>query len=223
MDLCFTNASETARFWDTYLDTNPWDEDPPYASLDGFHVGMIMPDLLHVLNLGVGRDLTGAILTILIKENHIFDGATINEKLATATVSLRNFARREQLPLRIKKLTKKKLNWGRFAELRSGSGYDIAVIGKWLQDVRTGHDNIYPQFCTLLWALNGAMEIMYSGPWYLTEGDRSRIRTLGSVFMRVYLKLATEALSQNKFLWKCRPKLHLLHHIFRCHQRITPP
>ena len=75
---------------------------------------------------------------------------------------------------------------------------------------------------TILHLTLGTMEIMYSGPWYLTEGDRSRIRTLGSVFMRVYLKLATEALSQNKFLWKCRPKLHLLHHIFRCHQRKNP-
>ena len=64
---------------------------------------MIMPDLLHVLNLGVGRDLCGAILKTLVKENHVFDGATIDEKLATATVSLRNFARAHALPLRMKK------------------------------------------------------------------------------------------------------------------------
>ena len=185
---------------------------------------MIMPDLLHVLNLGVGRDLCGAILKTLVKENHVFDGATIDEKLATATVSLRNFARAHALPLRMKKLSKKKLNWGsnRYAELRSGSGYDVSVVARWLQDVLAGHDNIYPEFCTLLWALNSSMEIMYSGSWYLTEQDRSRIRTLGSVLMRVYLRLANDALSQNKFLWKCRPKLHLLHHIFRCHRKVNP-
>ena len=121
-------------------------------------------------------------------------------------------------------VSKKKLNWGsnRYAELRSGSGYDVSVVARWLQDVLAGHDNIYPEFCTLLWALNSSMEIMYSGSWYLTEQDRSRIRTLGSVFMRVYLRLANDALSQNKFLWKCRPKLHLLHHIFRCHRKVNP-
>ena len=224
MDLCFTNASESAPFWDTYLDSNPWGEDPPYSQVDGFHLGMVVPDLLHVLNLGVGRDLCGSILKTLVKENHVFEGANIDQKLAIATVSLRTFARAHALPLRMKKLSKKKLNWGpnRYAELRSGSGYDVSVVARWLQDVLTGHDDIYPEFCTLLWSLNSSMEILYSGSWYLTEQDRSRIRTLGSVFMRVYLKLANDAVSQSKFMWKCRPKLHLLAHTFRCHRKVNP-
>ena len=116
------------------------------------------------------------------------------------------------------------MNWGpnRYAELRSGSGYDVSVVARWLQDVLTGHDDIYPEFCTLLWSLNSSMEILYSGSWYLTEQDRSRIGTLGSVFMRVYLKLANDAVSQSKFMWKCRPKLHLLAHTFRCHRKVNP-
>lgn len=106
MDLCFTNASNRAGFWETYMDTDPWSEDPPYSQLDGFHLSMVIPDLLHVVNMGVGRDLCGSILKSLVQENHVFNG-TIDEKLAEATQSLRSFARAEGLPLRLRKFSKK--------------------------------------------------------------------------------------------------------------------
>ena len=68
---------------------------------------MVVPDLLHVLSMGVGKDVCGGILKTLVKESHVFAGATLDEKLQSATVSLRQYARTHALPLRIKKLSKK--------------------------------------------------------------------------------------------------------------------
>eukprot|EP00438_Fugacium_kawagutii_P016275 Skav201189 [mRNA] locus=scaffold633:23863:24636:+ [translate_table: standard] len=205
------------------MDTDPWSEDPPYSRLDGFHLSMVIPDLLHVVNMGVGRDLCGSILKRLVQENHIFHG-TIEEKLAEATQSLRRFARAQGLPLRLKKFSKKKLNWSsnKYAEFKSPSGYDVSVVARWLQQILQPHTQTYPEFATLLWSLNNALTILYDGPWFLTEQDCNKVRTLGSVFMRTYLKLASESLARNEMMFRCKPKLHLLHHVFRMHRKVNP-
>lgn len=223
VNMAFTNASDHASFWATYLVSKPWVNDPPYAQLPGFSIDMICPDLLHVVNLGVAKDVCGCIMKVLVKESHVFGGTSIEEKLQDATVSLRAYARAHTLPLRMKKFSKKKLNWksNSYPELRTGSGYDVAVISKWLQHVLLGHQHIYPQFATLLWALNNCLTILYAAPWFLSEEDRMRIRTMGSIFMRVYLQLSNDALSMNEFMWRCRPKLHILHHIFKCHRSVN--
>ena len=181
----------------------------------GFHIAAIIPDLLHVFNLGVGRDLCGSILKTIIKDRYVFPGSTVEERLASATSSLRTYARTHSLPLRIKKLTKKKLNFGenRYAELRSGSGYDISVIGRWLEEALSGFTHIYPDFATLLWTINVVMSTWYHGSSFLSGHELTQVRTLGRVFITVYLKCARAALDANQMLWRCRPKLHLLAHL----------
>ena len=225
MDYCFTTASETAPFWETYLNSNPWTTAPPYSLLDGFSLAQIVPDLLHVVNLGVGRDICGSILKTIIQENHVFQGATIEEKLGNATMLLRDFARQHQLPLRLAKLSKNKLNWkpNRYAELKTGSGYDIGVVARWLESLLATYNHIYGDFCALLWSLNGALHILYteSDGWFLSEEQQSRVRTLGSICLRMFYKLANQSLERNEYLWRCRPKLHLLAHLFKCHRTVN--
>ena len=97
----------------------------------------------------------------------------------------------------------------------------MTVVSRWLQSALAGHTQIYGEFATLLWSINSCMDILYHGPWYLSNEDCARVRTLGQVFMKVYMTLATRALRENVMMWRCRPKLHLLQHIFRCHRRIN--
>lgn len=221
MENAFTDVSDNAPFWDTYLQTLPWAASPPYADLIGFSVDQLMPDLLHVLNLGVARDLCGSILHVLIKGNHIFNGATIKERLQTATVSLKAFARSRALPLRMKKLTQKKLNWGsnKYAELRSGSGYDNYVCCLWLEEILTPHSAMFPDYCTMLWSLNQSMQILYGAPWFPSEEQRSQVKSLGTMFLRLYLKHAAQAVAASQFTFRVRPKFHLLHHVFWSRRR----
>ena len=203
------------------MQTVPWAESPPYAGLLGFSVDQLIPDLLHVLNLGVARDLNGSILQVLIKGNVIFDGASIKERLQAATVSLKAFARSRGLPLRLKKITQKKLNWGgsKYAEFRSGSGYDNYVCCLWLEQILTAHSATFPDYCTMLWSLNQCMHILYNAPWFLSEEQRSQVKLLGTMFLRLYLKHAAEAVAASRFLFRVKPKFHLLHHILWSRRR----
>ena len=218
---CFTNFSENANFFDTYLQVDPWDQPPPYSFLEAFSVSMIMPDLLHILNLGVSRDVCGSILKVLVKGGFLFVANTIEEKLAIATQGLTNFARSHSLPLRFKKLSKKRLCWGKYAELK-GSGYDLYVVSRWLEELLQPFTNIYPDFATLLWSLNGSMNLLYNSGWYLEETTRVRVKHLGTIFMRTYLKLASQSIVNQDMMFRCKPKLHLLHHIFQNRRLVNP-
>ena len=218
---CFTNFSENANFFDTYLQVDPWDQPPPYSFLEAFSVSMIMPDLLHILNLGVSRDVCGSILKVLVKGGFVFVANTIEEKLAIATQGLTNFARSHSLPLRFKKLSKKRLCWGKYAELK-GSGYDLYVVSRWLEELLQPFTNIYPDFATLLWSLNGSMNLLYNSGWYLEETTRVRVKHLGTIFMRTYLKLASQSIVNQDMMFRCKTKLHLLHHIFQNRRLVNP-
>ena len=180
-----------------------------------------MPDLLHVLNLGVSRDVCGGILKTLVKVTRVFMGSTVEERLHRATQSLTAFAHSRSLPLRFKKLSKKRLCWGNYAELK-GSGYDLYVVSLWLEDVLQAFSNIFPDFATLLWSLNASMHLLYNSGWYLDETTRDRVKHLGAIFMRTYLKLASQSIVDDTLMFRCKPKLHLLHHIFRNKRLVNP-
>ncbi len=159
---CFTNFEESASFFNTYLQLDPWDQPgPPYSRLEAFNVSMLMPDLPHILNLGVSRDVCGSILRVLVKGDTVFVANTIEQKLAIATQGLASYARSHSLPLRFKKLSKKRLCWGKYAELK-GSGYDLYVVSRWLEEVLQPFSHIYPDFATLLWSLNASMNLLYT-------------------------------------------------------------
>jgi hypothetical protein len=216
LDRAFTNGAPDAGFWNTYLSENPWVVRPAYSWLEGFSVALIVPDLLHVVNMGVARDLCGSILKKLVRENHSFVAPNIPERLALATASLRSFARANALPLRLKKLSKKKLNWssGKYAEFRSGSGYDVYVVCRWLHDVLTPYSTMFPSYCTLLWSLNSSLNILYNASWFPTQAELSRVKILGTMFIKLYIQHAAAAIASNEFEFRVRPKFHLLHHVF---------
>lgn len=221
--MAFTNIAENAPHRATYCTRPPWNHPPPYSQLVGFSIDKVMPDLLHVLNLGIGRDLCGSILKTVLKERHIFTESTIEGRMESATQSLRSFAHLHRLPLRMRRLTKKKLNWGpeKYAELRTGSGYDNSVVARWLEDLLKPFSQIYPKFCAMLWALNTSMSILYGSGWFLSPESRAKVKTLGSVFVRVFIKMASVAIEEHQFSFRCRPKLHLLEHVFLTRRTIN--
>ena len=87
--MSFTDRRPNASWRTTYLRSLPWSERPELASLDGFHVAMIMGDMLHIFNLGVARHAAACVLKTILQERLIFDGATIEARLQQATDSLK--------------------------------------------------------------------------------------------------------------------------------------
>ena len=105
----FTNL-HTAPYMQTLFQREPWTYRPAYHSLVGFDLSLIFPDVLHCYHLGCGRDLLGSAIVVMIMAG-FFGVGTIPAKLAEATRRLKLYAKANKLNLRLKKLTKQKLNW----------------------------------------------------------------------------------------------------------------
>ena len=195
--------------------TDPWTIEPSYAKIFGFHISMVVPDLLHAYNLGVGRDVVGSVLAVILKNDRVFGGESMADRLVVASQRLRLFAKRHAYPLRLKKLTKSKLGikCNQYPSFAS-SGYDQFVVATWLEQELGFHTDIYGELATLLWASNRAISIQYAAGRFLTHEEKETIRTLGGVFLNTYVKLAYDSLRRSEFLFKIRPKLHLLSHVF---------
>lgn len=215
--MCYTDVSDAAAYWSTLYQSDPWNLAPSYTQLRGFHISMVAPDLLHVWNLGVLQTLLGSALKIILSDHVIFTQGDIESRMKAATVSLREYAKQNRLPLRWRKLSKGRLHWKSrtYPEL-GGSGYDSYVIARWLQHIIQPFTAVYPQISTLLWTSNRAIGLMYAAGWFLTASEKETVRTLGDIFCRTYISLAGSALSQGVLLWRVTPKFHLLKHCFRC-------
>ena len=174
MSLCFTDISSSAAWRSTFLQSPPWIVKPNYADLLGFELAMLMPDLLHIFNLGVCRDVIGCALKTIIKEGFVFHGADIAERFCVATSSLRSYARVHGHALRLKKLTKAKIQWAskKYPEFK-GSGSDSHITSVWLEEVLQPFAARYGDLCTLLWSANRAMKLLYSAKRFLNQQDVS--------------------------------------------------
>ena len=202
--------------------TNPWTIEPSYAKIRGFHISMVVPDLLHAYNLGVGRDVVASVLAVILKDARVFRGESMADRLVVASQGLRRFAKQHCYPLRLKKLTKSKLGIkrGQYPMLAS-SGYDTFVVATWLEGVLQEHVDVYGDLATLMWSSNRALSLQYSAGWFLTEAERNSIRSLGSMFLDTYISLAKNSLRRHEFLFRVRPKLHLLSHVFSSSRSIN--
>lgn len=177
---------------------------------------MIQPDLLHVLNLGLGRHLVGSIMKVVLKERVVWTQGTIDDRMHAASLSLQAFAKAGKFHMRMKRFTRQRMLWkaDTYPELCS-SGHDNYVICAWLRVVLEPHANIYPDYCAMLWTLGEAMSLIYSGPRFLSQPVLDQIRSLGSAFSKVYMKQANLAKNAQELLFRVPPKLHSLDHVFK--------
>ena len=221
---CYTNIAPDAGWWATMGRCLPWSVPPSYANLQCFDINMIMPDLLHAWNLGMARDFLGSALKLILQQRDIFTGPTLEARLLEATHSLKMFAKQHGHPLRCKKFTKGKLCWKTRKYPSLGvSGYDAYVIALWLEDVLSGHHQKYPEISSMLWLSNRAISLMYSQEsWFLSQQEKDTLEVLGFAFLKIYMSMAVTALQQHKLLWKVRPKVHLLCHVFRSFRSCNP-
>lgn len=212
-----------APFWSTLKSSLPWNITPSYSRLPGFDLEMIVGDLLHVWNLGVAQSMGGSILKELLQSHIIFDGNSLETRMEQATQSLRTYAKTERLPLRMKKITKKRLRWKAksYPELAC-SGYDTYVICKWLQNLLQPYADQFQDYATLLWSGNHAISLLYSNTgWWLQPAERRTVSVVGSVFLQTYTRLAYESMTAGRLLFRTRPKMHILDHIFKSQRSIN--
>ena len=215
-DMAMTDISLEAGWRSTLFSEEPWERRPPLMNMPGFMIQMVGIDLMHAFHLGVCRDLMGSALKVLIRGKYIFPGSTIDKRLQAASQSLRAYASQNKLQLRLKKITKANLHWEgqTFPEIRCKAS-DSAVILKWLSWVFRNHalpENL-AHIGTVLWAANEWISCIMSSGDYISDAQREHCLVIGDLFLETYLVLASEAYSLSRWLWRVRPKFHLLCHV----------
>ena len=219
LERAYTN---TAAGWAETLFNGalPWDVQSPYCDLVGFSQKMLQPDILHCWHLGCGRDLAGGVLSVLVRRRDVFKGGRIERRFATASRDLHRFARNHGYTVSRKKLTRQSLNMkaGKYPELLA-KGHDTTVIIKWLLHIVQERDLGIPLIATALWAADNCLTLIHHANEFLSLEEVMQLRCVGKLFVNTYLQLAAEAIRQQKLLWKCRPKLHLVDHIFRMERK----
>ena len=212
----FTNSE---CLWEETLYTDlPWEIPPALTLSIGFSIKMLQVDLLHVWNLGVGRDMVGSVVSVLVRRRDVWHGDTIDKRLKVATRDLAEFAKRHRYTLSRKRLTKQSLclKSGCYPELHA-SGHDTVVIAKFLTEVVESKDlSDIPEVCTLVWAANSCFSVLAEAGHFLEQCEKEHLRVVGHLFCKTYLKLAWGSLQEGKRLWRMRPTWHLLQHVFRC-------
>ena len=208
-------GADEASFWGTLYQGHPYKWTPAYSLLEGFDMSMVFPDLLHVWHLGVARDLIGGAMRTYM-DFAVWGAGNEQTMLEAPTSSLKDFCRSNQLPLKLSKLTKRKLTLSRtkYPELRS-SGYDAYVVLLWLMHEAQRCPTLPDLLKTCMWAGNHALSILCNGGHFLTSQEQNNVQLVGLMFVRCYLLLARQALDANRKLYRIRPKFHLLHHCFR--------
>ena len=196
----------------------PYDVQPELTRLTGWSLRMAHGDLLHVFHLGVGRDLYGSAIKLLV-QRRFFNGRAIKQRLASATRSLQQYARQHGKTLARRKLSHSALNWvsGEFPELKT-KGSDTMVIGQWLAWlVHTYPPQGLEELSTAIWTADVVLSVMgHNKTFFLSPQEQRQIATLGELFCQTYLRLAYSAVESNTRLYRTRPKFHILQHIFGC-------
>ena len=58
--------------------------------------------------------------------------------------------------------------------------------------------------------------------YFLTPNEQRQKEELGELMLRCYVRLASKAVRDGEFLFRTRPKMHILHHIVLSKRKLNP-
>ena len=213
---CFTDISPAAR-WRHDPAPEPWLVEPYLPSLWGWSpsLALVGIDLLHVLHLGVLRDLCGSAIKVLVKSRGYFEGSNIPRRFRSLSRELKAFARSTKSPLHLRRLTKQTVDWKSDVcpELHA-KGADCGTVLKFLcYRTQLVAPPAYQGMVVCLWAASNLVGLLMNANAYLTDEEKHSGYFYGDLYIRSYFSLANQALSASQKLWKVRPKTHFMCHV----------
>jgi hypothetical protein len=214
---CFTNVNGQ---WLLTVGHNgdPWEIRPALADLPGFDIRwMLGVDVLHVWHIGIGRDLIGSVLKILIKDKTFFAGRTIPARMKQASVEVQAFAKRNKYQLRLRWLTHSRLQWSNTEyPMLKCKGADTSTYLLWLAELLEARSCEHEQFAgikTAVISANLCLKILTKCGVFLKEEEAELCSYLGLLYWHTYVELASWAVQEHLRLFKVRPKGHLWQHM----------
>ena len=188
---------------------------PWLAVLHEFHDDLIALDLLHVLHLGVMRDLLGTGFKLICRNRDYYSGSSIEKRLRQLTSDLKQWCRANGQTLSLNKIHKNTLLWrGDMCPELKVKGADCLVCLRFLNcKLQEQPPTSYPGIVACVWFLERFIGCLAHGSIFLTPEESETAYVTGVMFIRSYLALAQESLMVPELLFKTRPKLHFLLHL----------
>ena len=216
LSLCYTDISDDA-LWRSRPDDEPmWQTAPALSRLVGFTRKLIAFDLLHILHLGVLRDLAGTALKLMVKKgSNLYPGGTINKRLYQLTLDLKAWCCERGVHLSLTKIQKPTLGWTANAcPVLKAKGADTLAIVRFISFKFETHPVAgFPGLVACIWAAVNFVGCLSAASIFLNECERATAYELGKLFLHSYLSLASECVSCGAYLFKVRPKLHFFAHM----------
>ena len=211
---CYTDVSMSAKWRDEPVGPM-WAREPAMSNLHEFHDELIALDLLHVLHLGVTRDLVGTGFKLLCRSREFYSGSSIDKRLSQLTAELKSWCRSNGEHLSLRRIHKNTLRWrGDMCPELKAKGSDTFLCLRFLtHKIQHQAPTKYPGIVACAWAATQFVGVLAHGSIFLTAQESDTAYATGMLFIHSYLCLANESLWNSELLFKTRPKLHYLVHV----------
>ena len=182
------------------------------------------PDLFHVLHAGVGKDFVGSALVYAMKT--LFGLGSIKKDLAELNLHLHMFLQVSGNYLHLgRNLTEDHLGYTGTRDYPEGhwsKNMDTATLMKfvvWLLQLEAHEeavraDDLLPHILLAGIELGCAMKRLLESEYFMASSDCVYIIRAGHGFLMGYQHLANSSYMKKLCLFKFRPKIHYLNHIF---------
>ena len=213
--LVFTDVSAGAAWRHRQPVGPPWIDPPALVNLRGFDVTTVAPDLLHILNLGILRDLLGSAIKLMIRGRAYYRAGTIAKRLQAFSKDLRFWCKGHGIQLHVKYIRKKTLAWSGAGcpELHVKAADAVAVLRFVSHKLQGQQLADYPGLLGCVWMMEKFLGVLSSASMFLTAPETETVVTLGNGYINMYIGLANTALHRAEFYFKVRPKFHAFCHV----------
>ncbi|CAJ1328612.1 unnamed protein product, partial [Effrenium voratum] len=219
----YTDIAQTALWWSTILQSEPWQTQSPPSLLQIQGLQLLQNtqlDLMHLVHLGLGRDVVGSTLCILLRRRDgPFPGSDLQKRISSAGAQLRDacgaaFPRQFVL----KKDFIGMRSTSEYVECHCKAAQMTAMLGWLLTVLAACSDQVAsPQLKACLWCLNAFLELLFRERRHshtLTQNVAEHAHALGMAFVQLYLELHHMYRGWYTYmLFNPRPKLHLCVHV----------
>ena len=211
--------------------TRPWDNPwPVIANLPVHDLAperAIVPDTLHVIKLGLARDLIGGVLLILSRKCFFdYEGSSknITDRLQRAYSNFSLFCQVNRFHPSVRGFSKKWLHLKNFmsSPWANCKGSDSMILLKWLvwflrlnvvQPTVTGHETLLDVMIRTCESVLSFFKSLHSHGLFLERPCANLLYIHMMRILRGYKRLGKEALSLSIRAFTLKPKAHSLHHM----------
>lgn len=225
----FEDFSETPLWSQTCYISRPWESDP-YLTLIPIdklaHERALQGDMMHILKLGIGRDIVGSVRIILLRKGFFdFDDMSkdIRFRFQRAYSSFNLYCQAQGKSAGLRSFSKAFFNMSSLvsAPWANSKASDTILLLQWLVfvlklQISTPHVDGYNSLLSqMLQLCQSSLELrmVHTHPLWLERDCATHLYVSMMTVLRAYAFLGKRTMEFNIRAFIQKPKLHALHHI----------